>query len=226
MNDQASEPRKFTLSRPSLIFLAAIGVLTLLLVVLSVMYRNGIALIQGEVLLFLPFIIGLLFPAWGLYALHAHIRRKGLRIALTLILGLALFMLLVLGFSYLNFVGVFTVPRQCGVVRSPDGAHTMVVLRQMDGDPEHMEVRRDARLAADPEADPELGAADYTYIYAAYPRVAGMFYSTKVDTEGEIRMGYTSEAKLMVEWLDDNQTAHFFIENPEPGDEGEWTVRF
>ena len=226
MTDQPAEKKQFTLSTPSIIFLAAIAILTLLLVVLSVLYRNGIALIQGEILLFLPFIIGLLFPAWGLYALHAHIRRKGLRFALTVVLGLVLFFLLIVGFSYLNYVGVFTVPRQCGVVRSPDNAHTMVVLRQMDGDPDHMEARRDARVAADPEADPELSAADYSYLYAAYPRIAGMFYSTKVDTEGEIHMGYTSQATLMVEWLDDNQTAHFFIENPEPGDEGEWTVHF
>ena len=224
MNTAGEEKKKLRLSRSTVAVLCVIGALAVFSVALSMLYRSGIALINGSLLLFLPFFIAYALMAWGAFKLYKRVQRRAARIAVLAGLGSVMFILLVLGFSYLSLMGSVTLPSQTGLVRSPDGSRTLVVLRQLDADEERMELRRAARLAEDPEGDPELTYADYGYLYAAYPRVAHFFYDVRVEAEGELHMGYESQATLMVEWLDDDTRARFFIENPEPGDEGEWIV--
>ena len=50
-----------------------------------------------------------------------------------------------------------------------------------------------------------------------------LFYHPDSLLEGEVHIGYASKAELMVEWEDD--VGHFFIKNPEIGDEGEMRAR-
>lgn len=88
--------------------------------------------------------------------------------------------------------------------------------------------------AASPAAAPDAAAPntaetaieDYGYIYKAYPEaLGGLFYRMDADVEGMAVIGYGSAGTLMMEWPDED-TAHFYVKDPGPGDGGEITVRF
>ena len=69
-----------------------------------------------------------------------------------------------------------------------------------------------------------MTAEDWGYTYTAYkPALMGLFYRPDTLLEGEVHIGYVSKAELMVEWEDD--VGHFFIKNPQIGDEGEMRAR-
>lgn len=112
---------------------------------------------------------------------------------------------------------------------------------QQEGDP-----------AAD-ETDQEASLEDWGFIYKAYPSVLGLLYRSDADVEGEIYLSIsdylqaveatrtqeegseTAEApaeeeaphgRLMLEWLDEEQTAHFFVQDPGVAEGGECRVRF
>lgn len=91
------------------------------------------------------------------------------------------------------------------------------------------EAAPDAQTAANPEATVEAAVALESYPYEAYGHVylalpkKGIFYTSNVEVEGEIYRGESSKSGLFFEWLDDN-TVRFYLENAEPGDEGEMTL--
>ena len=89
------------------------------------------------------------------------------------------------------------------------------------------EANPDAETAANSEAAVDAAVAlesypmeAYGYVYLALPKKMGIFYTSNVVVEGEIYRGDASESGLFFEWLDDD-TVRFYLENPEPGDEGE-----
>lgn len=89
------------------------------------------------------------------------------------------------------------------------------------------EAAPDAETAANSEAAVEASVAlesypyeAYGHVYIALPKKAGIFYTSNVEIEGEIYRGESSKSGLFFEWIDDN-TVRFYLENPEPGDEGE-----
>jgi len=93
------------------------------------------------------------------------------------------------------------------------------------------EVAPDTETAADSSDAVEAAVAlesypyeAYGHVYIALPKKAGIFYTSNVEIEGEIYRGEASESGLFFEWLDDT-TVRFYLENPEPGDSGEMTVR-
>ena len=101
-----------------------------------------------------------------------------------------------------------------------------MILRGLDPDEERIEARRTARLAADPESSAEIAVEDWGYNYYAFPKALGVFYRADAQTEGELHVGYASDATLMVEWLENESVAHFFLDNPGEQDGGDWYVRF
>lgn len=226
MRETESVKKKLNLSTGD----RAAGVIAILLVVamavLAVLRSMHIELIRGEFMLFIPFLLVFLALGWGVSAIVRRIARPTLRTVVGVVLSLALVFLAMVAFSYLSFVATLTVPQAYNRVTSPSGARRLVVLRRLDDDEERVQARRDARLEADPESDPEIIADDWCYAFTAYPTAGGIFYRSDADVEGAITIAYASGGTLMVEWSDDEREAHFFVEGPGVGEGGDVYVRF
>ena len=218
--------KKLNLRTSDKIVIGLVLVMTLLFAVLNIMQRAGLTPVHGALMLYLPVIDALLAVGWGLYALLRRIRRDMLRRVAIGALVTLVFLVVMLGFSYLGLVANVTIPQKYSTLTSPGGTHKLVLLRAWDHDQSHYETRKAARLAADPDSGEEDVAADYGFIYKAYPEaLGGLFYRYDADVEGEAYIGYESAAKLKMEWPDED-TAHFYVEDPGPADGGEFTVRF
>ena len=109
-----------------------------------------------------------------------------------------------------------------------------MILRVLDADEGRMNARRAARLAGDPDADPETAEyveSDYGYSYMVYPRAfLGLFfrYDANVEEGSGVYETYGAEGRLKYEWLDDGNT--FRLRMPEdvagPCESGEWVLHF
>ena len=225
---KAAAPRKKRLNLGRGDRAAGIAAILILLAtaVLTLLQRAHLALIRGELLLFLPFLLLFLLLGWGASALVRRIRRPVLRTAVGVILLMALVFLALVVFSYVSFVATLTVPQPYNTVRSPSGAHRLVVLRTLDDDEARVSAHRDARLEADPGSNPEIAAEDWFYRYTAYPTVAGFFYRSDADVDGEVIISYADGGTLMMEWSDDEREVHFFVSEPREGEGGDLYVRF
>ena len=240
---------RLSLRTPTKVLLGVEGVLLVALLALGILQRFGIMPVQGAIILYLPLLALLALLGWGIYAL---VRRIGNRVVKFLVGGgfaLVLMLALLLSFSYISYLSFFATPQRYSTLATPSGGHKLVVLRAFDTDEARTEERRTARLAADPDGDAEVSVEDWGYIYKAYPQVMGIFYRINADVEGEVYLGagdLLSERKaaeeeasgeapqadapargtLMVEWLEDDTVAHFFVENPGPAEGGDCYVRF
>lgn len=182
----------------------------------------GLSLVFGELYLFLPMTAALLLVGWGLSALWRRLKNRVVRYIVGALMILLMTLLLTLALTYGGLYSGLTLPKQYAVV-SDDG-HSLVVLRVLDPDQSRIDARHAARLAADPGGDSEITAEDWGYTYTAYARAGlGLFYRPDSLIEGEVHIGYASRAELMVEWMDG--VGHFFIKNPEIGDDGEMRAR-
>ena len=226
MENRSERTHRFRLAGVDRVILIVLAVLLGLMVILGLLTRLGLNLIKGEVYILLPIAFALGLLGWGAYALFRRIRSRGVRTVVGALLVLVMFALLSLGMSYGSFVANLTVPQKYAQLRSPSGKHTVVVLRVLDGDASRASQRQEARIAADPEADPAQIAEDWGFVYAAYPKALGIFYRSDADVEGEVYMGFTSKAELMAEWLEEESVAHFYVKDPGPGDGGEFTLHF
>ena len=243
MREKNSEGRRFELRRSDKILLGVEAVLVVAIIALNILQRCGQSLINGALMLYLPVLALFVLVGWGGYALIRRISRRTVRIVVGSIAGLVLALALMLVFTYVSFVASIGVPRLYKVLKSPSGAHTLVVMRTLDPDERRIEQRKAARLAADPDGDPEVTAADWGYAYTAYPKgLLGLFYRSDADVEGEVYLTYRDgvapaaeegEAAepepigaMMLEWLDDGDTAHFYVDNPGVSEGGECFVRF
>ena len=236
-----SREKKFNLrgsDRTVLIILIAMAVV---IAALSIMQRAGLAPVYGSLMLYLPAAAVLLLAGWGVYMLVRRVRRDALRRALVGVLVVLVVLVITLGFSYLSLVSNISIPQKYSTLTSPSGAHRLVLMRGLDLDEDRIATRRAARLAAAQEDNAEADAAeantaesdaaenaieDYGYIYKAYPEaLGGLFYRLDADVDGMAVIGYASAGTLMMEWPDED-TAHFYVKDPGPGDGGEITVRF
>ncbi len=253
MRTDRTGKERLPMRTPTKILLVVEGVLIVALLALGVLQRCGIMPVYGAIILYLPLAALFALLGWGVYAL---VRRIGNRTAKILVGGglvLVLMLLLLLSFSYIAYLSFFATPQRYSTLAAPSGDRKLVVLRAFDTDEARTEERKAARLAADPDGDDEVAVEDWGYIYKAYPRVLGAFYRINADVEGEVYLGAedllsaqkaTSEAAseaapgddtradgsshgtLMVEWLEDDTVAHFFVENPGPAEGGDCYVRF
>lgn len=242
MNSEVKVKRRFLSRQSDRIFLIIIAVLLLVTIVLNVIQRFGLYLINGAMTLYIPTMAVIVLLGWGGFALVRHISNRTVKLVVGGLLALVGMLGLTLAFSYVGFVATFAIPQSYTTVRSPVNGQTVVVLRALDPDEDRIEERKAARLAADPDGDPEVTVQDWGYLYRAYPRVLGLFYRQNADLEGEVRLAYGSgtaqapaegeeapaetptRGTLMVEWLDEGKTVHFFVDNPGPAEGGECTL--
>ncbi len=224
-NTETRKPR-FRLGTGDRVVAIAVIALIVLSTALGVLQRMNLALIEGQITLLLPLLVLGLLLGWGISALVRRIRSRAVRVAVGVLLGLALFILALFAFSYASFVASMTLPRRYSTMTSPSGSKKLVVLRRLDGDEDRVNARRAARLKADPDADGEITVDDWGYVYTAAPQVARFFYRSDADVEGEVAMGYASKATLMLEWAEDERQARFYLENPGVAEGGEMVVKF
>ncbi len=247
MSAEQTEKRRLTLRHSDKVILCVLGVLIVLIIALTILQRNGLSLVNGLATLFLPLAAVFLLVGWGVYALVRRISRRGVKLAVGAVLMLVLLVVMLLAFTYFSFVAAVTLPQRYTVIQPPSGGRRLVVMRSLESDEERMNERVAARLALDPNGDPGITAEDWGYEYRAYPLLLkGLFYRSNADVEGEVHLAYRQRADaqadgeatdgetpaglshgtLMVEWLDDGATAHFYVQDPGVAEGGDCYVRF
>lgn len=241
MNAERSGKRRFALGMVDKVLLGILALLAVVIIALGILQRAGLSLINGTLMLQLPVLAVTVLVCWGGYALVRRIRNRTVKIVVGSVAVLLLCLALVLVSSYISFIGAITVPQRYATLKSPSGARQVVVLRTLDGDDERLEARRTARLTADPDGDPEFVIQDWGYMYKAWPKAWGPFYRSKADVQGEVYLTFDGATEtsgeegeavqlprgtLMVEWLDDEAAARFYVQEPGPGEGGECTVTF
>ena len=214
--------KRFRLTGGDRIVVWVLLVLLVLTVVLMVLNMMNLRLVAGELYLFLPTMVLLLLIGWGGSALWRRMKPGGARKAVGAVLLIVMSLVVMVTVSLVSMFASINVPHKYFTV-SNEG-HSLVVMRALDGNEERFNARHDARLAAYPDSNPELIAEDWGYAYTAFkPALMGLFYRPDTLLEGEVYIGYTSKAELMAEWEGD--VGHFFIKNPEIGDEGEMRAK-
>lgn len=221
------------------VLLGLMAILSVALIAVGILQRCGLSLINGTLMLYLPVLAVLVLLGWLGYRLIRKIRNRTVRIVVSSVVVLVLALGLTLVLSYMGLMAALTVPQRYATLASPSGARKVVVMRQVDTEQERLDARRSARLAADPDGDPEYTVQDWGYVYRAYPRVLNVFYRSNADVEGEVYLANDVAAAddgaqetalphgtLMVEWLEDEAGVHFYVENPGAGEGGECTLRF
>ena len=242
MNVEKGSKKRFVMTAVDKVLLGAMAVMSVVLIVVSVLQRCGLSMINGTLMLYLPMIGVLVLVGWLAYRLVRKIKNRTVKVAVTVVLALVLALGMVLVSSYLSFMAALTVPQRFAMLTSPSGKHKVVVMRQVDTDESRLNARRAARLEADPDGDAEYVLQDYGYVYRAYPTALGLFYRTNADVEGEVYLAVDAPAEpaeedgvqkeapahgtLMVEWLEEESVAHFYVDSPAVGEGGECTVRF
>ena len=205
----------------SKVVLIAIGVLSIIMLIVSLIARNGYVL--AEMSMYTWPLAGTLLAllAWLGYGIYGRLR-DGRRKKYIMIVIVTL---LIMVFSVVCSIGsvfcTLVLSSKYADIRSPKGEH-MVILRCY----ESVEAKLKERYPDVPEE--ELVAQtedDFNYFYTAFPRKWFLFADLNADVEGGISISTDSAAKLMVEWQDDD-TAHLYIEDAEQYDAGEITVRF
>jgi len=183
----------------------------------------GLALMRSEFYILIPVLAVLVLIGWGMSAIFRRIKNQTLKKAVGALMVVLLLMLFVITSSYAMFTAGITMPQKYSVVISPKKGNRLVVMRGLDADETRIQARHEARMAADPEGNPEITADDWGYTYTAYAMdpLGALFYRRNTLLEGEVRIGYASKAELMVEWEDDESVGHFFVKNPEQEDGGE-----
>lgn len=219
---QKTVKKRFRLTGKDRIVAIVILVLAVLTVALSGLSALGYNLVFSEAYFFLPIATLLTLIGWGASALWRRMKQGIARKIVGGALILVMVLLAMLAMTYGSLFSGLTMPKKYAVV-SNDG-HSLLVMRVLDPDKDRIDARRAARLAADPEGSQDITAEDWGYTYTAYARaLVGLFYKPKSLIEGEVHIGYASKAELMVEWTDD--VGHFFIKDPEVGDEGEMRAK-
>ncbi|MGX8706459.1 MAG: hypothetical protein ACSW8J_07765 [bacterium] len=219
------KPRFFSNLGDRIAFWVLIGLLVAVVIANALKSYANLQLVHGELYVYMPLLMALILVGWGLSAIFRRLRGvvKGIVGAVMVLVMLAL---MVLGTTYGGIAAGLLFPQRYVDVTAPDGGHRLMVMRGFDTDETRLEARRALRLEANPDSDPEIVAGDYGYTYTAYtPALMDLFFHLDTARDGEIHVGYASKAELMVEWEDDGATAHFFLKNPEPTDEGEMRVQ-
>lgn len=222
-------------------FVIVLLVLMVALIALSIIETMGYPLIYTHVTLLGTGVLVLVLLVWAAVAIFRRFSSRMSRIIAGTVLGLVVAFVGMMGLTYLLTYAQLAMLQPYATISSPAGEKVAIMYTVDTGfvDEESLraaEARMDARKAQlDAEAaaagevvtetTDETGVVDYPseaygFVYAAYPRVMGLFIDATADSQGLIYRGSASEAEIKFEWTDDN-TVRFYLENPEPGDEGE-----
>ena len=205
-------------------FWVLVGIMATTLVISALRGIAGLALVDGGLYLYLPLSLVLIAVGWGLSAVFRRLKKPALRGIFGTLMVLVMLGLLTIGMTYASFAAGLSFPHRYVSMTAPDGVHRLIVMRMLDPDETRIEQRRQARLSSNPDGDEKITAEDWGYVYTAYaPGPLDLFYRVDSLMEGEVYIGYASNAELMVEWED--AIGHFYIKNPETGDSGEMRAR-
>ena len=205
--------------------LTVIVILAVFTVAIHAINAAGLRLVEGSLYVFLPLLLALFAVGWGCAVIVRRIRRPALKRIVAVVMVVAMLGLAMLGLQYGTFASGLSYPTMYAMMTSP-GGHRLIVMRGLDADEQRIYARRDARLAADPNANPDVTLEDWGYVYTAYaPGPLDLFYRVNTLIEGRVCIGYASKGELMLEWNEDETEGRFFIKNPEPLDEGEMRAR-
>lgn len=213
--DKKKKERDFSPKHFALLFF---GLLIVLLTFIGIMGWRGYVMIDmgTEYLLFGLLIVGALI--FGLASLIKRMMHRTSRIVAGIFGGLVILVVAVAMLALFTFMLKVNTPAQYTTLTSPGGKKA-VVMREWDLEGETVKARMDARLEKDPEGADEMTQEDMGYSYFAAPRVLGVFYDSDARSEGRLAIGVMSNARLMHIW--EGETLKMYIENPEPGDQGE-----
>lgn len=205
-----------------IMFFVLIGLVALTLILSALRQFGHLALIHGELYLYLPLAIVLGTLGWGMSAIHRLLKKPLARGIVGAAMVLVMLVLATIALSYAGVAAGFSFPARYVTVKSPGGAHKLTVMRGLDMDEEHINARHEARLAADPDGAQDVTAEDWGYVFTAYSTDPfGLFYKEDTLLEGKVCIGYASKAELMVDWEEDETVGHFYVKNPEIADGGE-----
>lgn len=243
MNEEQTGRKRFSFGMVDKVMLGITALLAVAIIVLGILQRVGLSLVNGSLMLQLPVMAVIVLLSWGGYALVRRMKNRTAKIVVGSVLVLLLVVAMALVSSYVSFMSAITVPQRYATLQSPSGARRVVVLRTIDSDEARLEERRAARLADDPDGDPEFTLQDWGYVYKAFPKAWGPFYRSNANVEGEVFLAYEApgapaaeegaeekpqpaRGTLMVEWLNDEAAAHFYVKDPGVAEGGECTVTF
>lgn len=205
---------KKSLSGRKKFFIVYFAVLVLALTVIGVLRWLGYCLIEAGTEYFLFGVLLCSALVALTFFLSKRFERKWARL-LTGVVGVAITFAAALVMIVMFTIMIdLTLPGYYNSFTSESGK-TVVVMNQYSTDEALRQARTDGELQGNVE---ELGLT-----YTAYPRALHFFYDSARPGEGKLEIGYASQAQLMYEWLD-GDTFHLFIENAQPGDEGENTL--
>lgn len=214
--------RFFSRTGDKIAFWALIGLIILTLILSAVRQFAGLALVNGGLYVYLPLLTLLLAVGWGMTGIFRRLAKPVVRGVAGVVMVVVMLGLITVGMTYGGVAAGLSFPTKYVTVTSPNGLHRLLVMRGLDTDEERINARHAARLAADPEGDPGVTAEDWGYVYTAYaPGLLDLFYKADSLIDGEVHIGYASKAELMVEWEDDETVGHFYIKDPETGDDGD-----
>lgn len=211
--------RRPQLARGDKIVLWVLIALVVVTLALSGLNALDLRLTTGGLYLILPVMTLLLLLGWGMSALWRRMKQGVARKAVGAVLVLVMALVLMVAMTFTSVFSSMNIPSRYAVM-ADDNGHRLVVMRGIDPNEARMNARHEARLSANPEGSTEMTVEDFGFTYTAYaPAVMGLFYRPSTLLDGEVHIGYASKAELMLEWSDG--IGHFFIKNPEIGDEGE-----
>lgn len=251
---QQEETPKSQFSTFSKVMIALIMIDIAIVMLFTILDGAGLHLLIPEIISVGSALVMVLLMVWACVSVYNRIRsERGQRIAriIGLPVGMGVAAFLLVAAAQLT---MYAMPHAYGTIESPAGQKVVILrindvgagteegyaatIARMNARVAHMnsqsadaEVAPEADTAANPEVAYDAAVAldsypveAYGYVYIALPRKMGIFYTSKVEVEGEIYRGAESKSGLFFEWLDDN-TVRFYLENAEPGDEGEMILR-
>ena len=218
-----------------------VGFLSLVLIAVSILDRFGYTLIEASMQILgvalLIFSLVVIFLVWLVHKIRPKIGKivAGMLSAVVVLFGA------VFAVNMISQYVILMLPTEYATLTSSNGTEA-VILRGIDTGYENggseedvaemvarMDVRKADILENHPEEAEDLKSEEdypvgaYGYYYVAYPKVAKIFYKKTADTEGIIYQGVNSEAKLNYVWRE-NGDLYLYLQDPEVGDTGEFTL--
>lgn len=214
---------KIRLNTVDKVILIVLIVLMVLMAAVSIMSRFGLMLINGSLYILGAFAGLVILLGWGGYVLVRVFKKRSTRLVMGTLVSVVIFLLTVVGVSFITMFSAISIPSEFDTV--VNGDRKVVILKGYDIDEERMALRFNERAKQNPGVEITESPEDYGFCYYAFPKAMGIFYRADADVEGEVYIGQNSQARLMIEWTDEN-TAHLFVDNPGIADGGDWYLRY
>ena len=213
-------------------FVIVLIVLLVALTGLTIMERVGYPLMYTHITMVGSGVLLLVLLVWGAVAIFRRLKTRLTRILLGIVAGFIVMFALTLIMTIAQMSSL----QPFNTITLPSGERVVVLYTldtgfvdeaEMLAAEARMDARVDAMVAegvlelAEGTQPVDYPSESYGYLYTAYPRVMGFFVDAKARSEGFLYMGVASEAEIKYVYSEADNTVRFYIENAEPGDEGE-----